>query len=82
MIARIRKIIVKSLGLIVNPVICLYPGNRPITDRPGCKTNRWNQITDNLPASRRNLPMPNRPIIVRPIRGIVRSTKRPGSCSS
>jgi hypothetical protein len=49
--------------------------NRPTTDRSDCKTDRWNQITDNLPASRRNLPMINRPIIVRRIRGIDRFTK-------
>ncbi len=76
--APIRKLIVKSFGVIVNPVICLHPGNRPITDRSGGKTDRSRilpESSDNLPMRDRNLPIDGRPKISRPIRGIVRSTR-------
>ena len=67
-LGQIRQRFVKSFGVIVNPVTCLYPGNRPIPERLAFTSDRFSGNTgllespDNLPTKAHNLPTSYRPI--------------------
>lgn len=41
-----HQLIIKAFDVIVNLVICLHPGNRPITDRFFCSNDRYSFAND------------------------------------